>query len=165
MGNISNSQDPIVNTTAAVKRLARAIAVSQGEFSLLLACCQSIARQQQALRLLKELSPVEIQEIQLPPSSETLYTTITNLLGSHQPEALIVKGLESVVAINQLILSTNLMRDELRKQFSFPLVLWVNDDILRKLIWLAPDLKNWAAGTIRFDVSSEQYIERQALIA
>ncbi|GAB1540380.1 hypothetical protein NUACC21_30490 [Scytonema sp. NUACC21] len=129
----------------------RAIKVSQGEFSLLLACCQSTLKQRQILDLVKEFCPAEIKEIELPPSSETLYTTVTSLLGSAQPQALIVKGLESVVAINQLIVSTNIMRDELQKQFQFPLVIWVNDEILEKLIWLAPDLKNWAACTIRFD--------------
>jgi hypothetical protein len=44
------------------------------------------------------------------------------------------------------------MRDEFRKQFQFPLVLWVNDEILRKLLLLAPDLKDWAATTIRIDL-------------
>jgi len=146
----------MVNTTAPIQRLARAIMVSQGQFSLLLVCCNSTAKQQEILTLLKEFSPVEIQEVLLPPSAETLYTTLTTLLGSTQPEALMVRGLESVVAINQLIISTNLMRDELKKQFQFPLVLLVNDEILRKLIWLAPDLKNWAAGTIRFDLPNDQ---------
>ncbi len=139
-----------------LQRLARAIMISQGQFSLLLVCCNSTAKQQQILTLFKEFSPVEIQEVLLPPSAETLYTTLTTLLGSTQPQALIVRGLESVVAIDQLIISTNLMRDELKRQFQFPLVLLVNDEILRKLIWLAPDLKNWAACTIRLNLPNDQ---------
>lgn len=148
MKSLVNSQD----STASIQTLARTIQLSQGQFSLMLACCNSTVKQQQILRLLQEFSTVKHQEIQLPSSAETLYTTIANILGSTQPEAVIVTGLESVVAINQLLISTNQMRDELRKQFKFPLVLWVNDEILRKLVWLAPDLKNWAASTIRFDV-------------
>ncbi|WP_460202809.1 hypothetical protein [Scytonema sp. NUACC21] len=151
MISLTNSQDSKMNIAVPIQRLVRAIKVSQGEFSLLLACCQSTLKQRQILDLVKEFCPAEIKEIELPPSSETLYTTVTSLLGSAQPQALIVKGLESVVAINQLIVSTNIMRDELQKQFQFPLVIWVNDEILEKLIWLAPDLKNWAACTIRFD--------------
>ena len=165
MISILNNPHSTVNVTAPTKRLARAIMVSQGQFSLLLVCCNSTPKQQQILSLLKEFSPVEIKEILLAPSAETLYTTIKTILGETQPEALIVKGLESVTAINQLIISTNLMRDELKKQFQFPLVLCVNDEILRKLIWLAPDLKNWAASTIRFDQSNDQFIERQPLSA
>ena len=152
MKSLVNSQD----STASIQTLARTIKLSQGQFSLLLACCNSTVKQQQILRLLKEFSTVKYQEIQLPSSAETLYTTIANILGSTQPEAVIVTGLESVVAINQLLISTNQIRDELRKQFTFPLVLWVNDEILRKLVWLAPDLKNWAASTIRFDLPQNQ---------
>lgn len=151
MISLINSQNSMVDTIASTKRLARAIMVSQGQFSLLLACCNSTARQQQIINLLEEFSPVAIEELWLQPSYETLYTTITTTLSKNKPEVLIVRGLESVVAINELIISTNIVRDELKK-FQFPLVLWVNDEILRKLIWLAPDLKNWAASTIRFDL-------------
>ncbi|PAX52849.1 hypothetical protein [Brunnivagina elsteri] len=165
MIGLINSQNSVVNATAAIKTLARAIMVAGGDFSLLLACCNSPRRQQDILSLLKEYSPVDIREIIIPPTSETLYTTISATIGSSQPEALMITGLESVTAINQLIVSTNLMRDELRKQFQFPLVLWVNDDILRRLIWLAPDLKDWAACTIRFDVTQAQLAKVQAISA
>jgi hypothetical protein len=149
--NSLDTQDTTVDITVLIKRLARAIMLSQGEFSLLLACCNSIAKQQQILNLLPEFSSVEIKEIIIPPSSETLYTILTETLGSIKPEAVMVRGIESVVDINQLLISTNMMRDEFPKQFQFPLVLWINDEVLRKLIWLAPDLKNWASCTIRFD--------------
>lgn len=161
MISLLNPQDTAVDVTGTIKRLARAIMVSQGQFSLLLACCNSTARQQQIISLLPEFATVEIKQVVLPPPAETLYTTLTNLLGSTHPEALMVRGLESVDAINQVIISTNLMRGELKKQFEFPIILWVNDEILRKLIWLAPDLKNWAACTIRFDQPNDQLTEKQ----
>lgn len=164
MLRLINAPHSNIDTMTSVKRLARAIMLSQGQFSLLLACCNSTTQQQQIISLLKEFSSIEIKEILLQPSAETLYTTITTTLGNTKPEALMVKGLESVVAINQVIISTNMMRDELRK-FQFPLVLWVNEEILRKLIWLAPDLKNWAATTIRFDSSSNQLKAEQFLSA
>ncbi|BAY90227.1 MULTISPECIES: hypothetical protein [unclassified Tolypothrix] len=165
MGSFSNSQDGMGNTIAATKRLARAMMVSAGAFSLILASCNSANRQQQVLNLLTEFSSVQIQEIILPPGAETLYTTISTTLGVAQPDVLMVRGLESVVDINELIVSTNLMRDEFRKQFHCPLVLWVNDEILRKLVWLAPDLKDWAASTIRFDMPNSQLVEQTALSA
>ncbi len=166
MIGLSNSQENMVSTVAATKRLARAMMVSTGEFSLILACCNTEKRQQQILNLLTEFSSANIQEIQLSPTAETLYTTITNTIDVSQPDALMVRGLESVVAINQLIISTNLMRDEFRKKLQFPLVLWVNDEILRKLVWLAPDLKDWAASTIRFDApNNSPVVERQPISA
>ncbi|MEH2381234.1 MAG: hypothetical protein V7K27_20490 [Nostoc sp.] len=157
MISLSNSE----NGTAATKRLARAMMVSCGEFSLLLACCNSVPKQQQVLNLLREFSSADIHQVLLSPAADTLYTAITTAIGTTQPEALMVRGLESVVAINQLIISTNIMRDEFRKQFRFPLVLWVNDEILCKLVWLAPDFKDWAASTIRFDVPQNQFVESE----
>ncbi|MFN6567780.1 hypothetical protein A6770_10025 [Nostoc minutum NIES-26] len=165
MKSLGNSQNNQALSTAAIQRLARAVMVATGEFALILVCCNSVNKQQQILSLLKEFSAVDIQEITLSPSVETLYTTITNTIGASQPEALVIQGLESVVAINQLVISTNLMRDEFRKSFRFPLVLWVNDEILSKLVWLAPDMKNWAASTIRIDVSNNQLIESPVLSA
>ncbi|MCC5640565.1 hypothetical protein LC593_32995 [Nostoc sp. CHAB 5844] len=162
MNSTNNSRDSLSNSAAA-ERLARAIKVASGEFSLILVCCDSIPKQQQILKFFKELSSVAIQEIRLSPTDETLYTTITNTIGISHPEALMVHGLESVIAIHQLLISTNLMRDEFRKTFHFPVVLWVNDEVLSQLVWLAPDLKNWAATTIRFDISHSKLIENQAL--
>ncbi|BAY17865.1 WD-repeat protein [Nostoc sp. HK-01] len=161
----NNSPEDLGNNLAAAERLARAIKVAGGEFSLILACCDSIAKQQQILKLLQELSSVAIQEMRLMPTDETLYTTITNTIGISQPQALMVHGLESVVAIPQMLISTNLMRDEFRKNLHFPIVLWVNNEVLSQLVWLAPDLKNWAATTIRFDISNSQLIENQAVSA
>ncbi|MDZ8054806.1 MAG: hypothetical protein RMX68_008705 [Aulosira sp. ZfuVER01] len=165
ISSLNNSQDGMGNTVAATKRLARAVMVSAGAFSLILASCNSANRQQQVLNLLTEFSSAHIQDIVLPPGTETLYTTISTTVGVDQPDVLMVRGLESVIDINELIISTNLMRDEFRKQFHCPLVLWVNDEILRKLVWLAPDLKDWAASTIRFDLPNNQSIEQQALSA
>ncbi|MCG6136809.1 MAG: hypothetical protein MET45_19595 [Nostoc sp. LLA-1] len=162
MKSLNNSEDNLANITASVQRLVRAIMLATGHFSLILACCNSVKAQPQILNLLQELSSVDIQEIVISPTAETLYTTIADTIGINQPEALMVKGLESVVEINQLIISTNLMRDEFRKNLHCPLVLWVNDDILGKLVWLAPDLKNWAASTIRFDGYEHQATSNSA---
>ncbi|MEH2195181.1 MAG: hypothetical protein V7K98_21425 [Nostoc sp.] len=167
MIGLSNSENGTASSTAATKRLARAMMVSGGEFSLILACCNCVERQQQVLNVLTEFSSANIHEILLSPVTDTLYTAITTGIGSTQPEALMIRGLESVVEINQLIISTNIMRNEFREQFRFPLVLWINDEILRKLVWLAPDFKDWAASTIRFDLPQNQFVEveQQAISA
>ncbi|MEA5605362.1 hypothetical protein [Nostoc sp. UHCC 0252] len=167
MISLSDSENGTASSTAATTRLARAIRLSGGEFSLILACCNGVERQQQVLNVLTEFSSADVHEILLSPVTDTLYTAITSAIGATQPEALMIRGLESVVEINQLIISTNIMRDEFRKQFRFPLVLWVNDEILRKLVWLAPDFKDWAATTIRFELPQNQLIEfgQQAISA
>lgn len=165
MKSLSNSQERLIDINVSTKRLERAIMLSSGEFSLILACVNSGKKQQQILNFFQDSSPIKIQEITLSPKDETLYTTIKTVLGNIQPEALMIRGLESVESINELILSTNIMRGEFPQNFHFPLVLWVNDEILQKLIWLAPDLKNWAANTIRFDVKQNQIIKTSAFSA
>ena len=105
---------------------------------------------------LKTHSCVRIQELTVHPSVNTLFTTILTTLEEPPPSALMVFGLESVVAIDQVLGATNLVRDEFRKQFPFPVVLWINDEILQKLIRLAPDFKSWAAPPIRFEDPKKQ---------
>lgn len=164
MISLINSPDSTTNYTAGITRLARAIMMADKEFSLLLASCD-VKRQQQIVSWLEEFSSADIREVLIPPCAKTLYTPLRDAIGTTFPEALIVRGLESVVEINQLIISTNLMRDEFRKQFPFPVVLWVNDEIVRKLVWLAPDLKDWAGSTIRFDAPNDEFVDRTALSA
>lgn len=159
MISLSNSENNTPGSTAATKRLVRAMLVSAGEFSLILACCNCVEKQQQVLNVLTEFSSVDIHEILLSPTADTLYAAITTAIGDTQPEALMIRGLESVMELNQLIISTNIMRNQFPKEFRFPLVLWINDEILCKLVWLAPDFKDWAASTIRFDIPQNQLVE------
>ena len=152
------------NLTAVAQRLVRTMVFSKGQFSLLLACCNSTAKQKQVLSIIQEFSPVEIAQLILPYNSKTLYSGISSALESISPQGLMVTGLESVIDINQLMVSANFMRDEFPKWYDFPIVLWVNDEILGKLIRLAPDLKNWAT-TLRFDTLEDRLPEYQPLSA
>ncbi|MDY7004511.1 MAG: hypothetical protein SWX82_11270 [Cyanobacteriota bacterium] len=107
------------------------------------------------MRQLRELSSVEVQEIVLPKTVNTLYTTIDKQLDeSPKSSPLMVFDLEKVEAIDELLISTNQVRDEFRKKFNFPLVLWITDGLLAKLIKLAPDFKSWAAATIKFELAA-----------
>lgn len=144
-------EDLTVNNKKAMARLNRAITFSQGQFSAILVRCDDINMREKIVKQLREQSSVPIHTLVLLPSIDTLYTTIKTSLGTHKPQALMVMGLESVVAIEQVLVSTNLIRDEFRKRFPFPLVLWVNEEIMQKLIRLAPDFKNWTANAILFE--------------
>jgi hypothetical protein len=148
----------------SIERLVRAITLSEGQFSLILVCCNRLPLRRKILKQLLELSSVPIQEITLHPSVKTLFTTIETAVEGSPPLALIVSGLESVVAIDQVLSSTNLVRDEFRKRFPFPLVLLINDEILQKLIRLAPDFKSWSANPIRFQILENHHCSKCAAI-
>ncbi|MGQ4648746.1 WD40 domain-containing protein [Lyngbya aestuarii] len=146
----------------SLKALHRALALSQGEFSLVLVRCNYKLLQQQILQELQKLSQDKytIRELELPPTAKTLFTTIQNYehhkpcLSNKPHPALIILGLESVVALDELLNSTNQVRDEFRKRMPFPLVLWVNDQVLQKLVRFAPDFASWAATPIRFEITT-----------
>jgi len=148
----------------SLKTLVRSIAMSQHQFSLILVRCNYEHLRQQIAQRLREASPVPIQDIVLPASVKTLYTTLlsSTFLEGYSPvgsaSALMVFGLETVVAIDELMVSTNQVRDEFRKNFSCPVILWVTDEIVTKMIRLAPDFKSWAAATIKFEMAVDELI-------
>ncbi len=140
----------------SLNTLIRAITRSEGNFSLILGRCNYTALREQIVQQLREQCPVQIREVVLEQSDKTLYTTIEAKLGQEKPAALIVFGLESVNALEQVLSATNRVREEFRN-FAFPLVLWVTDEILQKLIRLVPDFHSWST-TVEFAIASDELI-------
>lgn len=147
----SQNEDFSVNNKRALKKLERAIQMSLGQFSLILVCCNCSSQRLRVAKRLQDLSSLQIQELFLHPSVTTLFTTVLTAIEDQPPPALIVFGLDSVVAIDGVLTATNLVRDEFPKHFPFPLILCINDELLQKLIRLAPDFKSWAVNPIRFE--------------
>ncbi|BAY78612.1 WD-repeat protein [Nostoc linckia NIES-25] len=144
---MSNQNEPehlTVENERSLQTLVRAITLSQGEFSLILLRCNYAVLRQDIVQRLHEISPIKIREITLPTSVKTLYTCIGEELADEQPPALMVFGLESVKDIDTVLTSANQVREEFRKNFPFPVILLVNDQVLQKLIRLATDFENWA---------------------
>ncbi len=129
--------------------LIRALRLSQGYFSFVLVHCNSLALRQEILDRLQATGAQKPQPLFLPKSATTVYTTIAAFVDGEQPPALMILGLESVESINRLLVSTNLLCSEFSNKFSFPVVFWVTDELLRKIIRTAPDLYNRMT-TIRF---------------
>lgn len=134
----------------SLSTLTRAIAMSQGSCSLILVHCNSLSLRQQIVDRLAANSAPPPMQLRLSKSATTLFTTIAAQIGGAQPPALNILGLESVAEVDRLLLSTNLLCSEFAKTFSFPLVFWVTDEILRKIIRIAPDLYNRMPTAIRF---------------
>ncbi|RCJ33513.1 hypothetical protein A6770_17790 [Nostoc minutum NIES-26] len=137
-------EDVTVENEQSLQTLVRAIRLSQGQFSLILLRCNYASLQERIVQRLRELSPITIREIHLPASVKTLYTSILTELGDEQPNALMVFGLDVVEEIDTVLTAANQVREEFSKQLPFPLLLWVNDQVLQKFIRLATDLENWA---------------------
>ncbi len=165
MVGTTQQSDLVENNASALKSLTRAISLSSGEFSLVLVCCNYEVLQQRIRRQLQENLGKNylLQKVSLPAHATSLYTTIhTKIVETHQEIqnhnqiALMVLGLESVNGLDDLLSTINHVRDEFRKKHPFPMVLWVNEEVLRKLRRLAPDFANWAATPIKFEMTTVQ---------
>ncbi|BAZ13383.1 WD-40 repeat-containing protein [Calothrix sp. NIES-4071] len=142
----------------ALHELAWALQSSIGKFSLILARCNCGGLRSRLLESLQSSCLLNIQEIFLDKNCIKLYNTIQNSIGDEHPQALMINGLESVTAIDKVLYAANQVREEFRKNFHFPLVLWVTDEVLQKLIRLAPDLLSWTT-SVEFTISTDDLIE------
>jgi WD40 repeat protein/tetratricopeptide (TPR) repeat protein len=140
----------------SLNTLNRGITKSEGSFALILSRCNYASLRERIVQQLHNQCTVEVQELFLDQSDKTLYTTIEAKLGQEQPSALMVFGLESVKALDQVLVATNRVREEFRN-FTFPLVLWVTDEVLQKLIRLAPDFHSWAT-IVEFAIGTDELI-------
>ncbi|MFM6129268.1 MAG: hypothetical protein ACKPBV_11095 [Sphaerospermopsis kisseleviana] len=147
----------------SVQELIRIITHSKNQFVLVIAHCNYTDLQERVIQDLKtklELD-VNIQELHLAPSTESLYQAIKReaqllelKLGKDKSFALMVSGLRLVSDLDNVLNATNHIREEFRN-FSFPVVLWIDDEILTKLIRSVPDFYSWAT-TIKFDKTSDE---------
>ncbi|HEY9692109.1 MAG TPA: hypothetical protein V6D15_07890 [Oculatellaceae cyanobacterium] len=150
---LNASEEVAVLNERSLKTLSRAITLSEGSFSLILVRCNYVALKAQMWHRVQESCGIKLQKLVLPQSANTLFTTIKPAIVKCPPPALMIFGLESVTSIDQLLVSTNQLRDEFRTHFPFPLVLWITEEVLQKLTRLAPDFKSWAASSIKFELN------------
>jgi hypothetical protein len=125
------------------KALLRTIQLSKNEFTIILACCNYTALREQLVRGLKTSSIYKIDEVFLEKSEISLYAGIASKLGDSKPNSLMVFGLESVYDLDKVLTSANNIREEFRNDFPFPIILWVNSIVIKKLMQVAPDFESW----------------------
>jgi tetratricopeptide (TPR) repeat protein len=133
-----------------LKRLLRAIALSEGDFALLLARCNSI---EVCDRLVADL------KAQLGSGLYDRHVTdadgVVNLVDildevGEGTQVINVTGLEASPHLHDILALANNAREEFRKRFKFPLVLWVTDEVEAELRRRSPDLASWAAPPFDF---------------
>ncbi|MEH1977938.1 MAG: ribosome assembly protein 4, partial [Nostoc sp.] len=152
------SEDNPVNSERSLQQLAWAIESSAGQFKLILARCNYGSLRDRLISRLREICQVEIRVLTLQQSNRTLYTAIQEEFGEEIPACVMVVGLESVQNLSVMLTSANQVREEFRKNFAFPLVLWIDDEIYKQLIQFAPDLESWAT-TRDFAISTQELVD------
>jgi WD40 repeat protein len=141
-----------------IEELAFGIEACQGQFKLMVVRCNSDRLRTQAIARLQQILPLDLRELKLPKSTTTLLGTIRSAIADDPPDALNIWGFESVVEIDRLLNATNQVREEFRQHFPFPLILWVNDEILQKLIRLVPDFESWTT-IVEFSILTKDLVQ------
>ena len=138
-----------------LEEIAWTIEAYQGKFLLIFARCNYAKLRKRLAQGLTEICPVAIHSLTLQPDDQILFNKIRISLGTETPNAVMVLGLESVVNLEQMIASADQVREEFRKNFPFPLVLWTSDRIYDKLMKLAPNLESWGIST-KFTITTTE---------
>ena len=133
------------NNQNSLRTVLRAINFSQGQLSLIFLRCNYAKLRQQISAQIHQVSSIPIKEITLTASTKSLYNQISQELGNEQPPALMISGLDSVKNIDVILNLSNQIREEFRKNFPFPILIWIDDQILKKIIRVAPDLESWGS--------------------
>ncbi|MGD1705208.1 hypothetical protein [Dapis sp. BLCC M229] len=141
-----------------LSELIFALEMSQGDFRLFLARCNNLTQRDRLMERLQESFSGDLAKLQLDESVGELYATICQQLGEQQPDAFMVWGFESVKDVDKLLVSMSLVLDEFRKNFHFPILLWIDAEVSRKFIRLIPDFENRASLTV-FETPTQELID------
>ncbi len=142
--------------------LQRALRLSEGQFSLLLARCAYRSLRNTLLAELSKDERLSLHLVSIPADTRNLLELLQNAVASIEPTepmpGLLVTGLEQVENLEHLFASTNQLRDEFPRLLPCPLVLWVTDAALQCLIRVAPDFESWGT-TIEFAWDDAQLLD------
>ncbi len=147
MSETLSDAEVINQNQQTLAELIWAIEMSQGQFKLMLVRCNYITLRDILVQQLHRECSLNICEIVLEPTVKQVYSTLGDRLCGKTPDALMVFGLESVIALDVVLTSLNQVREEFRKNCPFPVIFWINDEVSIKLTRLAPDFESWASLT------------------
>jgi len=144
----------------SLKTLNRIFSRFNGDFSLILAHCNYRIVRKKTIAQLQEQHPKLIKNIVIDTHVTNIYNILVQAIEAEQnpPMALIISGLESNKQLEILIKIMNQMREEFRRRFHCPVVVWVTDSLLHTLIRLAPDFHSWST-SISFEISTEDLLK------
>lgn len=128
---------------------------AEGQFKLMFVRCNYQSLRSQLLQTLQATTAGQIQTVHIQANACSLFHALYPYRSPHHPAVLSLSGLETANDPDRLLRSANPVREEFRKHFPCPLLLWVNDRLLNQLIRLVPDFESWGT-TYHFSLSPEQ---------
>ncbi len=159
-----STPDISAKNTKTLHQLGMAIARSQGQFKLILIRCDyTSARSQWTQRVTDHCRAehsLDVPVLSLPKTGTTLYSLVQQFLVDRHGQAthgVQVIGLEAADNIAALLANANQVRENLR-EFPFPLLVWLDDEVLQHFMFGASDLFSWAT-TKQFLIADAALIE------
>ena len=130
-----------------------------GEFSLTIAACNYHRLRDLVVNDFVQAN--QAQRLRLPFNITSLVDTIQANLGEVPPPSLMVTGLEQLkeAELMAVLKGANLSRDEFRKHFPFPIVLWMTERVRQEFIRYAPDLRSFSPSAILFTLPPSELIQ------
>ncbi|MEM7063688.1 MAG: hypothetical protein AAF572_11055 [Cyanobacteria bacterium P01_B01_bin.77] len=161
-----NFSENSAQNEAALEELTGAIAFGQGADTitlLLVRCNYARLRDQMVEQLGQRLTAEElqgpVQVLRLGANDDNLYAQLQTMQG-RLPGAVLVLGTEQLDSLETFLVELNKRREEFRREFPFPLVLWFTDEGYRLLSKFANDFESIAGGeTIEFSLSGKAVTE------
>ncbi|MGB8698660.1 MAG: AAA family ATPase [Thermosynechococcaceae cyanobacterium] len=128
-----------------LQQLLRVIALSSGEFALLLARCNSAVVRDRLIEALRSRLGTGLFVWTATPEMGAVNVVDGLAAAPAGTQAACVTGLESSPLLNDILAIANNAREEFRKRLAFPVVVWVTDEVEVQLRRRSPDLASWAA--------------------
>ena len=139
--------------------LKRALALSAGQFSLVLMRCNYGSMQGAWIEQLPSDEPLweGLHWVQVLSEVKDLLPSLEASTSAGNPTAVMVLGLGQVNDLGAVLTVANQLRDRF-KSLPCPVVMWLSDGALEQFARSAPDLKSWAATPIAVEVSPKQLL-------
>ena len=139
-----------------IGNISWAIEKSRNKFKLFFARANYLISQKKISKQIRKSCSLKITEIYLRSSDEKIYRSIQNRIKTETPEALIIFGLDLLKNKEKSLRSMNQVREEFAKNFNFPIIFWINDDLYKNMTRSVPDFINW--GTVsQFKTSHHEF--------
>ena len=130
-----------------------AIEGGENEFSLTFVRCNYPQISQEIMAQLYDSCEIEVSQLILDKTTCNLYEAIDNFTKNEDIKSLVILGINEASNIDNLLLSANLQRERFRKDFKFPIIIWVNDIVMEKFNNLVKDFQTWAGIALKVDVN------------
>ncbi|MGK7898244.1 MAG: hypothetical protein AB4372_32655, partial [Xenococcus sp. (in: cyanobacteria)] len=133
------------NNQRKLQALIKEIRLNSGKFKLILARCEYKDLRKSVLEELVKDKSLLVETLDLSPEVNNLFNEIQDFLSGRKTQslsALMILGLEEIDDLETLFANFNQVRTQFQTSLSFPLVLWLTDEVLTLLNQNAPDFRS-----------------------